>query len=1479
MARCRNWAFFGLIFFGLLLAHPVEKIAAVQPFDCRQITTLSEQECVALVSLYHATDGDQWNNNEGWLQDSDPCAWHGVNCQMLMQEVTHLFLANNNLRGTLPSAIGDLDLSWLVLGSNHLTGALPEEIGKLTNLMVLDIGDNLLSGELPASMTQLTHLDGFHFQATTICVPKNSVMETWLLSIANLDVSGLRCAEGLPPVRDELAFVRRGDLYLIRADRSGVRQITSSGRDCCPAWSSDGLQLYFIRFSADDQLREAGKIYVYDFLRDAEQLIGPPEHEVRSRVAPVQDGSSLLFTYSEPIPPDGQLRLIDRRSCIARLSLSNAAVTTILCEEQVYFGGLALSPDETRIFVSWSSFEVYGTDSFALPGGRSIGRIFGMQPSVFPDNRTVTVVENDFFGTPEGQPITFWLYRVDTLNGRRTILLETNDRLSEPAVSHDGQYLLFVRDPRGIELLDLSNNHSYPVVGGEQPAWRPAVKALRPALVEEKAGLIDQLDKVYDESGAIALLGNFASIGADNVPTAQVMAFERLVLQERALAATLLDYEAIRDDHVNTSSHLAGLGIGTLFLASKSKGIIPTEFLQEVIRRTIEISVDAYLLTVPDEDLRATLREIVANLLLVYDVSEMDIEALTELITDPPLKSWASERLTDQLIDKVEPSLNRGVASVVEYTTPIWSVREPYRLAEMQIQGIMSESQFQRDVAHGNYGDIVEGREVNDLLLEIGDLGTLAHIPYAQVVSLWTRVQGAILDLATQRMLGNSLSCIRDLSAMAGEVAFQPPSKFLSGCLDLNTGDGGSWLEPVRPSLEQSLDDYLLAATTTMVESRYEEAAALRTTIGQLMTAHIELSQQVSTALQLLASPEGASLSPEAGRLVRQLLQFQFESAGFTITLAAAMEIPEDQAITMQLAQTLASLEATAQDIHQTLAVETVSSSQPLPAIIVVNPPSSLSVTMARPFVVPLTVHNYGSVPSTEAQALIQSGKGVTRTLLIPAILPGNTLSLTTTLTIADAGQYTFWLSADNLLRSFVITVVDLPPTLIPPSIAASIDPEVDLPEVGSSAEDVPSSIDNRLLLVTSVGLLSAALMAITILLARKQRAEPIKPAHCSQCGCLLPVQAVFCGYCGARVTALVSDTLSGAKRLHVTLLGATSMGTLGLALWLALVPSLPSQVQPATSSYVHPFDSPPTTTTVRPTATVAMLASTSQRVTSALATSPKLTPIPATSTVVAVTPGSSRTPPADTTTPLPSSTPERGPEPIFLGTSALGSEIEALRVGNGANVVVLVGGLHAGFAPSTVALAQDLALYFATNTLVVPNDVTVYIVVSASPDSDYAPGTLEGRLNANGVDLNRNWDCRWVRNATWRGEVMPGIGGRAPFSEPETSALASFISRVEPAAVVFWEAKATGGLVAPGMCTTISPSAEELAHVYGQASSYAVSNYEELTNQELNGDATNWLVDQGFPAIAVLLPDYIYVDWKQDLAGVLAVLRHVSQR
>lgn len=101
---------------------------------CTGITTVPGQECITLVELFSQTDGTNWISNSNWLvfdSGNAPCDWYGVTCHE--GRISELALASNQLSGTLPLSLGNLDgLTRLRLEKNALKGRIPPTICKLT---------------------------------------------------------------------------------------------------------------------------------------------------------------------------------------------------------------------------------------------------------------------------------------------------------------------------------------------------------------------------------------------------------------------------------------------------------------------------------------------------------------------------------------------------------------------------------------------------------------------------------------------------------------------------------------------------------------------------------------------------------------------------------------------------------------------------------------------------------------------------------------------------------------------------------------------------------------------------------------------------------------------------------------------------------------------------------------------------------------------------------------------------------------------------------------------------------------------------------------------------------------------------------------------------------------------------------------------------------------------------------------------------
>jgi protein MpaA len=133
--------------------------------------------------------------------------------------------------------------------------------------------------------------------------------------------------------------------------------------------------------------------------------------------------------------------------------------------------------------------------------------------------------------------------------------------------------------------------------------------------------------------------------------------------------------------------------------------------------------------------------------------------------------------------------------------------------------------------------------------------------------------------------------------------------------------------------------------------------------------------------------------------------------------------------------------------------------------------------------------------------------------------------------------------------------------------------------------------------------------------------------------------------------------------------------------------------------------------------------------------------------------------------------------EPTYLklGKTVRGRDITAIIYGSGAKHVLVFGGIH-GDEPHTTVVARALAVHINPETL--PPNLTLVIVPDVNPDGLIA----HTRVNANGVDLNRNFPSK-----SWRSDYteLTRYPGTQSSSEPETRAMLSLLERYPPHLVI----------------------------------------------------------------------------------------------
>jgi hypothetical protein len=118
--------------------------------------TVSDKEKDVLVKIYHATNGGEWKIK--WNLASSVSTWHGV--EISNGKVIGLNLADNNLKGQLPSSIGNLQyLETLSLFNNQIEGTLPDSVYEISTLKVLLLNNNKFSGSLSPKIVNFNSLE------------------------------------------------------------------------------------------------------------------------------------------------------------------------------------------------------------------------------------------------------------------------------------------------------------------------------------------------------------------------------------------------------------------------------------------------------------------------------------------------------------------------------------------------------------------------------------------------------------------------------------------------------------------------------------------------------------------------------------------------------------------------------------------------------------------------------------------------------------------------------------------------------------------------------------------------------------------------------------------------------------------------------------------------------------------------------------------------------------------------------------------------------------------------------------------------------------------------------------------------------------------------------------------------------------------------------------------------------------------------
>jgi len=219
--------------------------------------------------------------------------------------------------------------------------------------------------------------------------------------------------------------------------------------------------------------------------------------------------------------------------------------------------------------------------------------------------------------------------------------------------------------------------------------------------------------------------------------------------------------------------------------------------------------------------------------------------------------------------------------------------------------------------------------------------------------------------------------------------------------------------------------------------------------------------------------------------------------------------------------------------------------------------------------------------------------------------------------------------------------------------------------------------------------------------------------------------------------------------------------------------------------------------------------------------------------------------------------------EQKVFGYSAKGSPINGYEIGNGSDVVLLIGAIHGNELGSAYLLDQ-LVLEIKADPRLVSRSKKLIIIPVVNPDG-YA---VSNKLNGAGVNLNLNFDTTGWANYGPLGTYA----GPNPFSEPESQVIKKVVEQYKPILMISYHT--AGGIVSPedGEQSAVLGKwySGKTGYVYFDDAVAAAEN----VDWDFSGTATMWFVESvAKPAITVELTDHNRGDWSINKSALIQLI------
>lgn len=220
------------------------------------------------------------------------------------------------------------------------------------------------------------------------------------------------------------------------------------------------------------------------------------------------------------------------------------------------------------------------------------------------------------------------------------------------------------------------------------------------------------------------------------------------------------------------------------------------------------------------------------------------------------------------------------------------------------------------------------------------------------------------------------------------------------------------------------------------------------------------------------------------------------------------------------------------------------------------------------------------------------------------------------------------------------------------------------------------------------------------------------------------------------------------------------------------------------------------------------------------------------------------------------------------IGTSVKGRPIVAYQFGSGSSMVLYIAAME-GNEQNSANLLQQWIPNIDANPGKIPSYRTLVVIPQINPDG-YAADT---RLNADGIDLNRNFPANnWQTQVTepLANTVWTNDGGPSPLSEPESQALANFYTAHRPRLTLTMHSH--GGIVEANDAADSVALGAQYASIAGYRAipTYAIGNFFDYST---TGAFEDWANDKlGLPVLEVELESATADEYSRNLPALWAM-------